>query len=418
MSGFRIRWPRMVSVSTHTSHPSTAAKFPWIGLLALAAAIFVSVTSEFLPGGLLPQMARDLGVGLSTAGLLVTVFAGTVVIATTPLAVLTGRYSRKALVIVVLAVIALANVLAAVAPSYEILVGARVLGGLAHGLFWAVAAAYSAHLVPKHQLGRAVAVTAGGASAAFVLGVPAGTALGHALGWRAAFAIIGGLAVIIAIVIFRFLPAVEHQVRLKTGETALPLHKDHTFRGVILVCIVIVIIVTGQNTFYTYIAPWLIQAAHFPPASVPFLLFLFGGAGVIGLVLAGFAADRFPKRHFALAVLAVMASVLVLALASADPVIVVGAFVLWGAAFGGIPVMLQTRMLHTASFPMRNMAAALQTTAFNVGIGGGALLGGVLLDVAGIQSLPIAEIAFLAAGFALSLGMDVHSRRVQRAAVR
>lgn len=404
-------------MSTHTSEIPITTRFPWLGLLALAAAIFVSVTSEFLPGGLLPEMARDLGVGLSTAGFLVTIFAGTVVIATTPLAVLTGRYSRKGLVVVVLVVIALANVLAALAPSYEILVGARILGGLAHGLFWAVVAAYSAHLVPKHQLGRAVAITAGGGSAAFVLGVPAGTALGHALGWRAAFAIIGGIVLVIAIVVVRFLPPVNHHVEHKTGESVLPLRKDPTFRGVIGVCAIIVIIITGQHTFYTYIAAWLIHAADFPPASVPFLLFLFGGSGAVGLVLAGFTADRFPKRHFAVAILAVMASVLVLALVSAGPAIVVGAFVLWGVAFGGLPVMLQTRMLHTASFRMRNMAAALQTTAFNVGIGGGALLGGALLDVAGIRSLPVVEIVFLAGALALSLGMDLHSRRVTRLSV-
>lgn len=405
-------------MSTHTSETPTVTMFPWIGLLSLASAIFVSVTSEFLPTGLLPIMAQDLGVGVSTAGLLVTIFAGTVVIATTPLAVLTRRYSRKALVVVVLIVIALANVFAALAPSYEILVAARILGGLAHGLFWAVVAAYSAHLVPKHQLGRAVAITAGGGSAAFVLGVPAGTTLGHALGWRAAFAIIGAIVLIIAIIVIRFLPPVNHQVTLKTGESPLPLHKDHSLRGVIIVCAVIVIIIAGQNTFYTYIAPWLIQVADFPPPSIAFLLFLFGGSGAMGLVLAGFAADRFPKRCFALAVLAVMASVLVLALVSANPVIVVAAFVLWGVAFGGLPAMLQTRMLQTASFRMRNLAAALQTTAFNVGIGGGALLGGVVLDVAGIQSLPILEIVFLATGLALSSGADAaHSRREQRLSV-
>ncbi|MET1051210.1 MAG: MFS transporter, partial [Mycetocola sp.] len=159
-------------MSSPTTRTTENRPFPWIGLLTLAGAIFVSVTSEFLPTGLLPDMAKDLDVSLSTAGLLVTVFAGTVVIATTPLAALTRKYSRKGLVVVVLLVIALANVLAAIAPSYEILVGARVLGGLAHGLFWAVVAAYSAHLVPKHQLGKAVAITAGGGSAAFVLGVP------------------------------------------------------------------------------------------------------------------------------------------------------------------------------------------------------------------------------------------------------
>ncbi|MET0842930.1 MAG: MFS transporter [Mycetocola sp.] len=398
-----------------TTAPGASAAFPWIGLLTLAGAIFVSVTSEFLPTGLLPEMAAELDVSLSTAGLLVTVFAGTVVVATTPLAALTRKYSRKGLVFVVLLVVALANVLAAIAPTYEILVGARILGGLAHGLFWAVVAAYSAHLVPKHQLGKAVAITAGGGSAAFVLGVPVGTALGHALGWRVAFGIIAVVVVLLALAVLKFLPPVDHHVPVKTGEIRLPMHKDRSMRGVLLLCLIIMVILTGQNTYYTYIAPWLIDAARFPETSVPFLLFLFGGAGAIGLVLAGFASDRFPKRGFAIALIAVMVSVLVLALWSANAVVVVAAFVVWGVAFGGIPAMLQTRMLHTASFRTRDFAAALQTTAFNIGIGGGALLGGLLLDRNGIQSLPFALIVFLAGGLIVMIGTDAaRSARARR----
>ena len=247
-----------------TAHNDDVQKFPWVGLLTLAGAIFVSVTSEFLPTGLLPEMAAELDVSISTVGLLITIFAGTVVVATTPLAAVTRRYPRKVLLVVVLFIIALANTLAAAAPTFELLAGARILGGLAHGLFWAVVAAYSAHLVPKHQLGRAVAITAGGGSAAFVLGVPVGTALGHALGWRAAFLIIAVIVVILAIVVIRFLPAVNHHVPLATGEIAIPLHKDRSLRGVIIVCAVIVILITGQNIFYTYIAPWLIEVAGFP----------------------------------------------------------------------------------------------------------------------------------------------------------
>jgi predicted MFS family arabinose efflux permease len=403
-------------VSTPPNTPTSASPaFPWIGLLTLAGAIFVSVTSEFLPTGLLPEMATELDVSLSTAGLLVTVFAGTVVLATTPLAALTRTYSRKGLVFVVLLVLALANVLAAIAPTYEILVGARVLGGLAHGLFWAVVAAYSAHLVPKHQLGKAVAITSGGASAAFVLGVPVGTALGHALGWRVAFGIIAAVVVVLALLVLKHLPAVDHHVPVKTGDIRLPMYKDRSMRGVALLCVVIVLLLTGQNAYYTYIAPWLIDAAGFPETSVAFLLFLFGGAGAIGLVLAGLASDRFPKRGFALALVGVMASVLVLAVWSANPVVVVVAFVVWGVSFGGIPAMLQTRMLHTASFRTRDFAAALQTTAFNIGIGGGALLGGILLDRSGIQSLPAALVLFLAVGFALMIGTDaVRSARARR----
>jgi predicted MFS family arabinose efflux permease len=401
-----------------TPSPDAAPQpFPWIGLLTLAGAIFVSVTSEFLPTGLLPEMAGDLGVSISTAGLLVTIFAGTVVVATTPLAALTRNYSRKGLIVAVLLVIALANVLAALAPTYEILVGARILGGLGHGLFWAVVAAYSAHLVPKHQLGRAVAITAGGGTAAFVLGVPVGTALGHALGWRTAFIIIAAVVVLLSLAVVKFLPPVNHHVPLATGEIRIPLRKDRSFLPVMLVCVVILIVLTAQNTFYTYIAPWLTEVAGFPGDSVAILLFLFGGAGVLGLVLAGIASDRFPKRGFAVAVLAVMVSVLALALLSQNPVIVVAAFVVWGTAFGGVPAMLQTRMLRTASFQMRDLAGALQTTAFNIGIGGGALLGGILIDGVGIRSLPLVELGLLTLGIAVSVAVDAaYSRRAQRLA--
>jgi predicted MFS family arabinose efflux permease len=401
-----------------TPSPDAAPQpFPWIGLLTLAGAIFVSVTSEFLPTGLLPEMAGDLGVSISTAGLLVTIFAGAVVVATTPLAALTRNYSRKGLIVAVLLVIALANVLAALAPTYEILVGARILGGLGHGLFWAVVAAYSAHLVPKHQLGRAVAITAGGGTAAFVLGVPVGTALGHALGWRTAFIIIAAVVVLLSLAVVKFLPPVNHHVPLATGEIRIPLRKDRSFLPVMLVCVVILIVLTAQNTFYTYIAPWLTEVAGFPGDSVALLLFLFGGAGVLGLVLAGIASDRFPKRGFAVAVLAVMVSVLALALLSQNPVIVVAAFVVWGTAFGGVPAMLQTRMLRTASFQMRDLAGALQTTAFNIGIGGGALLGGILIDGVGIRSLPLVELGLLALGIAVSVAVDAaYSRRAQRLA--
>jgi predicted MFS family arabinose efflux permease len=396
----RIEW---FSVSAHTND---VQKFPWVGLLTLAGAIFVSVTSEFLPTGLLPEMAEELNVGISTVGLLITIFAGTVVVATTPLAALTRRYPRKALLVVVLFIIALANTLAAIAPTFELLAGARILGGLAHGLFWAVVAAYSAHLVPKHQLGKAVAITAGGGSAAFVLGVPVGTALGHALGWRTAFLIIAVVVVILALVVIKFLPAVNHNVPLATGEIAIPLRKDRSLRGVIIVCAVIVILITGQNIFYTYIAPWLIEVAGFPSESIAFLLFLFGGAGAVGLVLSGFAADRFPKRGFAIGVLVVAASILVIALAAPNAIVVIAAFVVWGVAFGGMPAMLQTRMLHTASFRMRDLAAALQTTAFNVGIGGGALLGGLILDGVGLHSLPYVEIVVILVALVISVGAD------------
>ncbi|OUD97789.1 Sugar efflux transporter [Clavibacter michiganensis subsp. michiganensis] len=183
-------------------------RFPWVGILTLAACVFLSVTSEMLPTGLLSEMSGDLGVEESRVGLLVSVFAVAVVVSSAPLAALTRRVPRHALLLAVLAVFATSNLLTALAPTFELVTATRVLGGLAHGLFWAVVGAYSAHLVPPALIGRAVALTVGGGSLAFVLGVPVGTAAGQAFGWRAAFAGIGVLTLLGIVLVWRFLPAV------------------------------------------------------------------------------------------------------------------------------------------------------------------------------------------------------------------
>jgi DHA1 family inner membrane transport protein len=388
-----------------TEHASVRP-FPWIGLVTLALAIFVSVTTEFLPTGLLPEMASDYHVSLSQVGLLVTIFAATVVVATTPLSILTRNYSRKVIVVIVLIVIALAALLAALAPTYGLLVVARILGGLAHGLFWAVVGAYAAHLVPKHQLGRAVAITSGGATAAFVLGVPVGTAIGHALGWRLAFVFMAGLILILCVLVVRFLPAVDHRVRLTTGEIPLPLRRDRSIPAVAILCAVIVLLLIAQNIFYTYIAPWLISVGRFGAGGVPGLLLLYGGAGAVGLVLAGVVADRFPRRGLIIAFVFVAVSVLALWLFGASKPVVIAAVIVWGASFGGGPAMIQTRMLHVASARIRETAAALQTTAFNVGIGGGALVGGLLLDQIGLRILPLADVLITVVGVAFIVASD------------
>ncbi len=375
------------------SRSTELAPFPWIGLFTLSALVFTSVTGEFLPTGLLPDMAKELDVTESQVGLLISVFAFTVVISSVPLATVTRRVPRKSLVIVVLLVFVLGNVLAALAPSYGVLVVARVVSGLAHGLFWAVVGAYSGHLVPKAQLGRAVAIVTGGGTLAFILGVPVGTAIGHAFGWRVAFAIIAGVVLVLTLVALKLLPSVQHIERLATGEIAIPLRKDKSVAGVILICVFILVVVTGHNIFYTYIAPFLIGPVGLDPGSVAGILFLYGGAGAIGLILAGLLADRYPRASLAGSLMALIVTVLVAGLFPAQPVLAVTAIVLWGAAFGGIPSMVQTRMLHTASARLRDVASAYQTTAFNIGIGGGALLGGIILDQWSITALPFVDVA-------------------------
>lgn len=383
------------------SRTTPAPPFPWVGLVTLSLLVFTSVTSEFLPTGLLPDMARDLGVSESQVGLLVSVFAGTVVLTAAPLATVTRRFSRKYLLIGVLGIFTVANVVAAIAPTYEVLLVARIIGGLAHGLFWSVVGAYSGHLVPKQQLGRAVAIVSGGGTAAFVLGVPVGTALGHVFGWRIAFVIIAVVIVVLCLVTLKFLPPVRHIEPLATGEIALPLHKDKSIPGVVILCILIVMIISGHNIFYTYIAPFLIGPVGLNEGAVAGVLFLYGGAGAIGVVIAGLLVDRYPRGALAASLAGIIVTVFVIGLVPNNPWVAIPAIIAWSIAFGGVPSMVQTRMLHTASARMRDVASAYQTTSFNIGIGGGALIGGIILDQWSITALPFVDIAITAAGLVL-----------------
>jgi len=384
------------------SSRSTSA-FPWVGLLTLSALIFTTVTSEFLPTGLLPDIAAEFDVSEAQVGFLVTIFAASVVVSAAPLAAVTRRFARKPLILIVLGVFVLANVLAAIAPTYAVLVIARVLGGLAHGLFWAVVGAYSAHLVPRSQLGRAVAVTSAGATAAFVLGVPVGTAIGHVVGWRLAFVALAGIMVILALMTVRFLPSVQHLDPLRTGEIAMPLRKDKTIPAIVVVCVTVALVITAHNTFSTYVVPFLIGPGAIDPDSVAAMLFLYGGGGAVGLVLAGAVTDRYPRAGLVIAITLVIVSALVIGLLAHMTPVLIGAVLLWGIAFGGIPTMFQARILKSSSKRMRDIASAYLTTSFNAAIGGGALIGGLLLTTGGVGSLPF----FYAAGLVFAIGFSV-----------
>lgn len=385
----------------------TAPPFPFLRLLVISGAIFVVVTSEFLPTGLLPEMAEELGVTLSQVGLLVTIFAVTVVVTAVPLTSLTNRFPRKPLMIVLLGVFSVAMVLGAVAPNYEVLVASRILAGAAHGLFWSVTAPYASRMVPREQLARAISVTSAGATAAFIFGVPLGTALGHALGWRLAFATVGGVVLLFLALVVLFLPPVQHLVPLATGEILVPARQDRTIPAIVIVCLTVAILITGQNTLSTYIVPWLTDVGTIAPDAVSLVLVLNGAAGAIGLVAAGVVGDRWPRAAVVVMLSGVILSVSALAVfgPGSIPATLAGG-VGWGVFFGGLPSLIQARMLHSASLRLRDTASAWLTISFNIAIAGGALLGGVVLDTVGVAALPWGLVAGVAITLLFVLATD------------
>ncbi|UYN83396.1 MAG: MFS transporter [Microcella sp.] len=389
-------------------------RLPWSSLLLLSAAIFVAVTSEFLPIGLLPQMANELGVTEAQIGMLVTVFAGTVVVATAPLVHVTRALPRKSLLLVLLAVFALANLLAAIAPGYAVLLVSRVLGGAAHGVFWAVVSPYAARLVAPERLASAVAIATSGATLASIAGVPLGTLLGVAVGWRSSFAVIAVVVVVIALAVAIVLPPVE---RRSAPDPAAPVvraraFRDATFWPVIVLCVTVALVTLGHATFYTYIAPWVIGVAGFAPASVAGVLLLFGAAGAVGVAAAGVLGDRFPRGLLPVLLVGVIVSVTAVSAFAAVPPAVIVFLVLWSAFLGGVPIIFQARLLRTASESLRDIGSAWLTVAFNVGIGGGALAGGLVLETWSLAALPLVTTACLVVALVMVLVSIPTRRRV------
>lgn len=390
---------------TEQSPSRTSPAFPWVGLFVLAGAVFLSVTSEMLPTGLLPDMSASLGVTEAQIGLLVTVFAFTVVLTSTPLAALTRRLPRHGMIVGILLLLAISNALTAIAPTYAFVVGSRVLGGVAHGMFWAVVGAYAGHLVPKDQIGRAVSITLGGGTLAFVFGVPLGTIAGHAFGWRLSFGILAAMMVAGALLVWKFLPAVERDADTthKRVRGAEKKPRDRTIPAVVMVCAIAAVTMIGHYSFYTFVVPFMTDVMGVPAGNVGGLLFAYGVAGAAGLVLAGSVLGPRPQAGLVMAIVVTAVAVAVLSVFAGQPIVAIGAFVLWGLAFGTLPPLLQTRLLHTSSAGFRDTASALYTTAFNIGIGGGALVGAWIFALGGVTELPLVYIGILVVSLVLVL---------------
>ncbi len=379
-------------MSVTESVRSRAPRLPWPGLLALAAAVFLSITTEMLPTGLLPEMSAGLGVAEPLVGLLVSVFAFAVVVTSAPLTALTSRMPRHGLLVAVLVVLGLSTLASALVSDYWMLVLVRIAGGIAHGVFWALVAAYAARLVVPAQIGRAVAVTLGGGTLALVAGVPATTALGQLLGWRPVFAIVAALTLGGALLVWRILPRVDSAgspaaaARFRPGDPGL--------RPVLVVCAVTAVTMLGQYAVFTYVSPLIIVVLGFDPGLVGPLLFVYGVTGAAGLAVTGSAIARNPTRAIVAAMALAAAALLVLGASLGDlPSLI--AFAVWGLAFGAIPPLLSTRLLHATPESHRDAASALYTTAFNIGIGGGALVGAVVFGWIGVQVLPFLYAAVL-----------------------
>ena len=377
------------------------ARLPIASLLALALAGFVTILTEALPAGLLPQLSRDLGVSPALAGQLVTVYAIGSLLAAIPLTVATQNMRRRPLLVSAIAGFAVANSVTTFSDSYALTLVARFIAGMSAGLLWALLAGYAARMVSEGQQGKAIAIAMVGTPLALALGVPAGTFLGNVIGWRACFGIMSLLALLLMLWVHFRLPDFSGQPAGKR----LSLHHVFKLAGVRPVLFVVLSFVLAHNILYTYIAPFLAAAGLAERTDVALLI--FGVTSLLGIWIIGSLIDHHLRTMTLTSTVCFGLAALALGLAADTPWVVYLAVAVWGVAFGGAATLFQTAIAKAAG-EAADLAQSMLVTAWNLAIAGGGLVGGLLLDRYGVGAFSPALLTLLVATLLVAWAARAH----------
>ncbi|WP_425930064.1 MFS transporter [Pseudomonas sp. NyZ201] len=371
----------------------------FLPILLLAAAGFTVLTTEFLIVGLLPGIARDLGVSVPRAGLLVTLFAFTVAACGPFLTAWCARFQRKRLFVGVLLLFAASNLLAALAPNYWVMALARLVPALGLPVFWSLASETAVDIVGPAYAGRAISKISFGVVCAMVFGIPLGTLLGDAWGWRAAFGVLALLALAKALLLWRFLPHTPRKSEATSLRSQFGVLRGRLLQGHVLLS---VLVFSGMFTAYTYLADLLERLAGFDGKLVGWYLMGFGAVGLIGNSLGGRAADRHPLLASAGFSALLVIALLVVVPAIGSPVGLILALALWGSTQAALFLVSHVRVIK-ASPSAPAFGASLNIAGGNLGIGLGAVIGGLVIDHLGLGS--VGQVAALLIGLSVALAL-------------
>lgn len=374
-------------------------RLPLASLLALAAAGFLTILTETLPAGLLPQISDGLHVSQGLAGQLVTIYAIGSLVAAIPLTSVTQRMRRRRLLLAAIAGFAVANVVTAIASSYAMVMVARLLAGVSAGLLWALLAGYASRMVAPHLEGRAIAVAMVGTPLALSIGVPAGTFLGALVGWRISFGIMSALTLLLIGWTFLKVPDF-HGV---DSEKSTSLAKVWTMPGIRPILMVTLGFVLAHNILYTYIAPFLAQSGMV--AQTDRVLLAFGVAALLGIWVVGALIDHRLRLLTLAAIILFAMAVLILGLGRSEPMAVYVGVTVWGLAFGGVATLFQTASAKAARSGA-DVAQSMIVTVWNLAIAGGGIVGGLILGGLGSAALVWSLLPLLVISFFIVRSTD------------
>ena len=376
-------------------------RLPIAALLALALAGFITIVTEALPAGLLPQISAGMNISGALAGQFVTLYAVGSLVAAIPLITATQGMRRRPLLLLALAGFVVANTVTAFSVNYVITMAARFLAGVSAGLVWALLAGYAARMVPDEKKGRAIAIAMVGTPLALSLGVPAGTLLGSLIGWRMCFGIMSVMAVGLMVWVRIRVPDFAG---LAAGKR-LPLRQILTLAGVRPVLFVVLTFVLAHNIFYTYIAPFLASVGMAERTDL--ILLIFGVASLLGIWVIGVFVDRYLRLLTLISTVLFALSAFVLGVMNDMPAAVYMAVAVWGLSFGGAATLFQTAIARNAG-DAADVAQSMLVTAWNLAIAGGGIVGGILLDSLGSTAFSPAVVLLLLSALAVIWAARLH----------
>ncbi|ADB30724.1 major facilitator superfamily MFS_1 [Kribbella flavida DSM 17836] len=397
---------------SQTARPSTSpiektSGLGWLAVGAVTAGIFTIVTAELLPVGLLGPIGTDFHVTPGRTGLLMTVPGLVAAVAAPVVTVLTARLDRRVMLCVLIAVLAVANFLAAMATEFWVQLVARVLVGLVIGGFWSIGAGLAARLVPPRSVVRATGVIFSAVPLGSVVGVPAGTLLGESAGWRTAFAVLGLVTVGVLGMLFLVVPPLpaELPTRLRLLVEVLKLRR--TRLGLAATSLIVI----AHFGTYTYVTTFLREVTGIPAAYGGPLLLVYGVAGFAGNVLAGLGIARNLRGTFVTAASLLAVATALLPLVGRAAVPAVALLVVWGLAYGAIPACSMSWFAEAAP-QSREATTVLFTSSFQATLSAGALLGGLVVDHLSVSAVMVCG-SVLAATTVLPLTRRTGAARLQ-----
>lgn len=347
----------------------------WLPLLGLTFCTFVFNTSEFMPIGLLSDIANDLNISDARAGMLISIYAWVVALMSLPLMIIVSKMELKRLLLTIIAVFVLSHVASALAEGYYTLMFSRIGVACSHAIFWSIVSPLAVRIVPADKRAFALSMVATGSSIAMVVGLPLGRVVGLYLGWRMTFLSIGVISALIFIYIAAMLPKVPSRGKFSVKRLPALLHN----RVLLGVFIMSVLFATAHYTGYSYIEPFLGRVAGFTPDIVTLVLIVFGGSGMLGSIAFSKYYMSNPRRFVAVATVAPALCLLLMQVSAVSLASVLAVCVVWGAMATAFNIAFQDNVMRFAPEEATSVAMSIFSGIFNLGIGSGAYIGGVVV---------------------------------------